>query len=355
LFNEHGPFVVDAENNVDFRDTAWTLTHSVLYIDNPVGAGYSFTSDDRGYAQSQDDVSRDLYFALVQFFLMFPCFIQNDFYITGESYAGKYIPALGHKIHYENHNSPPFKINLKGMAIGDGFSDPVSMLNYGSYLYNIGFLDYNTKLYFDKEEARAKALIEQGKYLEAFQVMDALLLGWNTTPSYYTNQTGFKRYYNYLKSHEPPEMNYYSSFVQQDHVRRSIHVGNQSFGDSYLMGKVEKYLQADIFKSVKPWVEELLNATENYRILMYSGQLDIIVASPLTDNFIRSMKWKHAEDFSKAQRKIWRVGKEIAGYAKAFGSFTQLVVRNAGHIVPFDQPGWSFDMINRFTTGKAFA
>ena len=41
-----------------------------------------------------------------------------------QSYAGKYVPAIGYKIHTENMNNPAVKINLKGLAIGDGWSDP---------------------------------------------------------------------------------------------------------------------------------------------------------------------------------------------------------------------------------------
>lgn len=118
---------------------------------------------------------------------------------------------------------------------------------------------------------------------------------------------------------------------------------------------MEKFLRNDMYQSVKPWIEDLLDAPEGYKILMYSGQLDIIVASTLTDNFIRTLRWNGANAFSKTQRNIWRVGKDIAGYAKSYGNFTQVIVRNAGHMVPYDQPKWSFDMINRFTAGKLFA
>jgi len=48
----------------------------------------------------------------------------------------------------------------------------------------------------------------------------------------------------------------------------------------------------DLMVSVKPWVEVLLNA--NIRTLFYSGQLDIIVAAPLTENFLRLTNWKGA-------------------------------------------------------------
>ena len=48
------------------------------------------------------------------------------------------------------------------------------------------------------------------------------------------------------------------------------------------------------------------------------------------------------------------VGGDLAGYAKTVGNFTAVLVRNAGHMVPYDQPKWAFDLINRFTSGKSF-
>ena len=48
------------------------------------------------------------------------------------------------------------------------------------------------------------------------------------------------------------------------------------------------------------------------------------------------------------------IGDDLAGYVKEVGDFTQVLVRNAGHMVPYDQPKWSFDLINRWTSGKKF-
>lgn len=36
---------------------SWGKNHSLLFIDNPVGTGFSFTDDDRGYATNQTTVS----------------------------------------------------------------------------------------------------------------------------------------------------------------------------------------------------------------------------------------------------------------------------------------------------------
>jgi hypothetical protein len=52
-------------------------------------AGYSFTDSDDGYAKNESAVGEDLYNALLQFFQLFPELQKNEFYVTGESYAGK--------------------------------------------------------------------------------------------------------------------------------------------------------------------------------------------------------------------------------------------------------------------------
>ena len=89
LFVENGPFVVDKALNLTERTIAWSRKYSMIYIDQPAGTGFSFTDDDKGYAKNQYDVSRDLYEALVQFYTLFPEMLNNDFYVTGESYAGR--------------------------------------------------------------------------------------------------------------------------------------------------------------------------------------------------------------------------------------------------------------------------
>lgn len=59
-------------------------------MDNPVGAGFSFTNDSSGYARDEDGVSEGMYEFLQQFFQVFYDYKNNEFYITGESYAGKH-------------------------------------------------------------------------------------------------------------------------------------------------------------------------------------------------------------------------------------------------------------------------
>ncbi|XP_072365490.1 probable serine carboxypeptidase CPVL isoform X2 [Scyliorhinus torazame] len=286
LFVEHGPYVVTKNLTLEARKVPWTSKYSMLYIDNPVGTGFSFTDHDEGYAQNEDDVGRDLYSALLQFFQIFYEYQQNDFYATGESYAGKYVPAIGYHIHMHNPTAK-VKINFKGMAIGDGLCDPEVLF-------------------------------------------DALLNGDVVKyPSFFKNATGCTNYYNFLQCTEPLDQIYFGAYLSRSEVRNSIHVGNLTFHDG---SEVEKHLLNDFMQSVKPWVAILMN---NYRVLMYSGQLDVIVAAPLTERFLLTVPWSKAEEFKNAKRYFWFINRsdtEVAGYVRNVGDFYQRVVNTAQSI-----------------------
>ncbi|XP_004045281.1 probable serine carboxypeptidase CPVL [Gorilla gorilla gorilla] len=352
LFVEHGPYVVTSNMTLRDRDFPWTTTLSMLYIDNPVGTGFSFTDDTHGYAVNEDDVARDLYSALIQFFQIFPEYKNNDFYVTGESYAGKYVPAIAHLIHSLNPVRE-VKINLKGIAIGDGYSDPESIIGgYAEFLYQIGLLDEKQKKYFQKQCHECIEHIRKQNWFEAFEILDKLLDGDLTSdPSYFQNVTGCSNYYNFLRCTEPEDQLYYVKFLSLPEVRQAIHVGNQTFNDGTI---VEKYLREDTVQSVKPWLTEIMN---NYKVLIYNGQLDIIVAAALTERSLMGMDWKGSQEYKKAEKKVWKIFKsdnEVAGYIRQVGDFHQVIIRGGGHILPYDQPLRAFDMINRFIYGKGW-
>ena len=88
---EHGPYFVTDQLKLKPRSTAWSLPYNILYIDQPVGTGFSFTKNDLGYATNQEMVADGLYEAMRQFYTLFPDLLQSDLYITGESYAGNNI------------------------------------------------------------------------------------------------------------------------------------------------------------------------------------------------------------------------------------------------------------------------
>lgn len=152
LFAENGPFSIKSETEIELREFRWSKTHSVVYIDNPVGTGFSFTNED-GFAQNETIIGEHLFEALQQFFTLFPDLQKNEFYVTGESYAGKYVPAISYTIMKKNP-SAEVKINLKGLAVGNGLCDPINQLTYAEYLFELGLIDQKSKQLLTKLEAQ---------------------------------------------------------------------------------------------------------------------------------------------------------------------------------------------------------
>ncbi|XP_013195146.2 venom serine carboxypeptidase-like [Amyelois transitella] len=340
LFTENGPIRV-RNNKLERRKYHWALNHHLIYIDNPVGTGFSFTDDPKGYCTDQVRVGEELYSSVVQFLQLFPELQSNKFFVTGESYAGKYVPALAYTIHKKNPDAK-IKVNLKGLGIGNGFSDPVHQIEYGEYLSQIGLIDFNQKKVFEDYQAEIKYNIEQERWANAINTMDTLI------QSFY-NLSGFTTHFNILHTSTYSKDIDFGDFIQKSTIRQQIHVGNYAFNDGSV---VEQNLNQDIMKSVAPWIAELL---DHYNILIYNGQLDIIVAYPLTVNFLSNLNFTAADVYKTAERYIWSVDGEVAGYVKGAGRLVEVMVRNAGHMVPGDQPKWALDMITRLTHEETLA
>ncbi|KAM3822176.1 putative serine carboxypeptidase CPVL isoform 3-T6 [Vipera latastei] len=311
LFVEHGPYVVQKNLSLTERKFPWTSKFSMLYIDNPVGTGFSFTDDPKGYAKNEDDVGRDLYSAIVQFFQLFPQYQKNDFYATGEMLGG-----------------------------------------YADFLYQIGLVDEKQRIYVQNQSDLGQQYIQQKKWKEAFEVFDILLNGDKTgSPPYIETVSGCSNYFNFLQCQDPEDQKYFGKLLSLPNIRKSIHVGNLTFHDGSM---VEEYLIEDIMKTIKPWLAVLM---DHYRVLLYNGQLDIIVAAPLTERFLPTVPWGKVKEYKNAERIVWRIHNkdpEVAGYVRQVGEFYQVIVRGGGHILPYDQPERALDMMDRFIMGKGW-
>jgi vitellogenic carboxypeptidase-like protein len=107
---------------------------------------------------------------------MFPNYQQRDFYIAGQSYGGKYALSVAYKIHKTNQELPAVRINLRGLILGAPFVDPVSMIDFGEFMYNIGLIDENGRAHFDQKYAEAKDLISKGRWLDVDNVRGIIIL-----------------------------------------------------------------------------------------------------------------------------------------------------------------------------------
>lgn len=345
MLMENGPFGVNSNGKAEARKYTWQQNYNMLYIDNPVGAGFSFTDNAAGYATNEVDVGNNLFSAVRQIGKMFPEFFKNGFYITGESYAGKYIPALGHAIYSKRQSTDPWdRINLKGLAIGNGVTDPVHQILFGEYFYQLGFIDSNALAIFNQYQTIALQQIAVGNYTGAMLYTFSLI---NTPTCLFNNLTGFTSPYNYLRlDGYNPAMTQAGNFMLNSGIKKYLHVGNRTWTPFADKNTVLGYLQGDIMDSVAPWVQELI---DNYRVFIYNGNLDLLISPTLTHNYLSYLTFNGYTDYKVAKRNFWYVNSQLAGYYKKAGGLTEVTVRNAGHMVPYDQPEVALDLINKLT------
>ncbi|CAI9087528.1 OLC1v1021612C4 [Oldenlandia corymbosa var. corymbosa] len=117
---EIGPFLVDkGGKSLKYNPYAWNSEANMLFLESPIGVGYSYTNTSTDYEKLGDDfTAKDAHAFLLKWFLKFPLYRNRTFFIAGESYAGKYVPELAELIHDKNED-PSLSINLKGILLGN--------------------------------------------------------------------------------------------------------------------------------------------------------------------------------------------------------------------------------------------
>jgi len=339
----HGPIITTVDGNnqlsgVEKNPYSWGRKHNMLYIDNPVGAGFSFSDK---MPETQMEVTNNLYEFLQQWYTLFPMYQSNPFYPFGESYAGKFVPSLTRHIHERNQeDDDKIKINLVGMGIGDGWMSPYHNARYANQLYQVGLMDEQDHDYCLAQEQTTQDLIDAGNLYEAWQ-------SWNNEFGYFLTKMDCGYYYNIAICDFDPAEDNYEDFCNLASTREALHVGQMPFpnpGDVYF-SMINVFMESQMHD-----IEFVLNA--GYKTLIYDGNFDIICNHSGILDMIADMQWDGKADYDKAMRTVYHYGSEVVGYLKKAQNLDLLVVRNAGHMVPLSQPPWAQQMIEDFTSGN---
>ncbi|XP_049525024.1 LOW QUALITY PROTEIN: venom serine carboxypeptidase [Dermacentor silvarum] len=357
FFAENGPYVLSADGSeIKYREINWATRYSVLYVDQPVGTGFSFTENEAGYARNQTDVGRDMLEFLQQFFTLFGELAENELYLSGESYAGKYVPTVGATLH-ENADSMRVKLNFRGIAYGNGITDPINMMFVGEVIYGVGLIDRSAADYMMSVAREAVQHIRAGNTYEALMLMDKLFFGIVTEgkgSTFFKNVTGYSYYYNYLTHTEPNGSRAYKVFLPKPRARRALHVGDRKFSTTREV--VVSHFLDDFMRSAVPQFTEVLE--NGYKVLVYSGPLDLCVPTTMSENFLAHVAWAHADRWTHAPQHTWwsADGQQLYWLQEDCENLNFVVVRNGGHELPYDQPEAMMELITAFIDGtKPFA
>ncbi|KFO34999.1 retinoid-inducible serine carboxypeptidase [Fukomys damarensis] len=362
-FEEIGPL----DGDLKPRRTTWLQAASLLFVDNPVGTGFSYVNTSDAYAKNLAMVASDMLVLLKTFFNCHKEFQTVPFYIFSESYGGKMAAGIGLELHKAVQEGA-IKCNFSGVALGDSWISPVdSVLSWGPYLYSMSLLDDAGLAEVSAMAEKVLAAINRGFYKEATQL-------WGEAELIIEKNTDGVNFYNILtKSTPDPARKSSLEFVpnhlvrlSQHHVRRL----NQDALSQLMNGPIRKKLkiipeditwgaqssyvfismEEDFMKPAISIVDELLEAGVN--VTIYNGQLDLIVDTMGQEAWLRKLKWPELPRFSQLKWKALHSSPkslETSAFVKSYKNLSFFWILGAGHMVPADQGDMALKMMRLVT------
>lgn len=125
------------DSDLNPRNFTWIKTHNVLFVDNPVGTGYSYVDDLELLTEDNAQIARDLVELLRGFYKKLPQFKTVPLHIFGESYGGKMAVDFARLLIREIENAK-IESNLETVAMGDSWISPIdSVLSWAPFLLQL--------------------------------------------------------------------------------------------------------------------------------------------------------------------------------------------------------------------------
>ncbi|CAJ0569096.1 unnamed protein product, partial [Mesorhabditis spiculigera] len=135
FLTEMGPFRPTKDNGSSLVENvySWNKLANMLYLESPRDIGYSYRDKTapKDDLYNDDKTAVDNVLALQAFFARFPEYKNRDFYVTGESYGGVYVPTLTNLLVKMIQNGTLPYVKLVGMAVGNGALNRMDLVNSG--------------------------------------------------------------------------------------------------------------------------------------------------------------------------------------------------------------------------------
>lgn len=390
LLAELGPWrTLPDGSGLEWFEHRWNKIANIIFMESPQCVGYSYSIDES--CTSTDNVTAaDNHAALQDFFSKFPEYKTNEFYITGESYAGIYVPTLSARI----VDDPEF--NFQGFAVGNAVTDDVTMANaYPYFAWARGLI--GTELWEDlvdnccvngnssdcefykssNNQCRlAVAQVENVQWRIGLNPYDVYAECYGGAPSkqglyeynehevtimlpYGRNRPDDSSYSELLGEYIAKGSNVTvripcsytddrETYLNRQDVREALHVPSN----------VQYWLPCSSIGYVKQYVDvraEYIKVLERgHRVLAYFGDLDMAcdhlggmwfiesLNRPLVESF---KQWFYPDDMGFSQ---------IAGFVIQYEQMKFVSVKGAGHFVPTDSPLAAYQMFERFLNNEPY-
>ncbi|KAL8241163.1 hypothetical protein R6Q59_014518 [Mikania micrantha] len=325
LFYENGPFKIEKNSSLVWNDYGWDQASNLLFVDQPTGTGFSYTSDKRDIRHDEQGVSDDLYDFLQAFFKEHPEYAKNDFFITGESYAGHYIPAFAARVHEGNKAKQGIHINLKGFAIGNGLTDPlVQYKAYTDYALDMGLIKESDYTNINRKLPACETAIKLCG-TDGTTACMAAYLACNSIFSSIKSIAGNINHYDIRKQCEGRlcyDFSDMEDLLSKKSVKEALGVGDIDFVSCSSV--VYQAMILDWMRNLEIGIPRLLE--DGIKLLVYAGEYDLICNWLGNSRWVHAMEWSGQKEFVASVDAPFEVDGSEAGLLKSHGPLSFLKV-----------------------------
>ena len=356
LFQENGPFKLNRSNfSLSENKYSWNNQANLLYVDQPIGVGYS-TASSSDYVTTEDQVAKNLLEFLTGFLAKFPEFLGREFYVAGESYGGHFVPAIAdylNKVRYQFVDDPnaKFSLNLKGIMIGNGYINPWvqyeghakfalmnDLIGYEEYVtLLLGFRECETMMRFNIDGGQEKCETLYGQIVTNDKQASYDQIGYNTPNLKFNN-------YDITKPCLGPlcyDFGFLDTYMNKQAVKHSLGVKESKSWDLCNMNVGGEMAIKDLRTNMTPLLTDLL--TSGVKVLLYHGELDMICNWVGGEMAANSIDW-----FGEVQFKATKFKNIGFGLLKNYANLFFIKFSDSGHMVPYDQPENALKMLTWF-------
>lgn len=345
------------------NEYSWNKVANMLYLETPVGVGFSYSTETSSYETVNDQITaRDNLVFLKHWFVKFPQYRHRDLFITGESYAGHYIPQLAKLMIQFNKKEKLF--NLKGLALGNPVLEFATDFNsraeffwshglvsdstYRMFTSVCNYSRYVSEYYRDSVSPLCSKVMSQvgretSKFVDKYDVtLDVCISSVLSQSKIISPQQVNERIDVCV---EDKTVNY----LNRKDVRRALHAHLVGVRRWDVCSNILDYELLDIEIPTISIVGSIIKA--GIPVLVYSGDQDSVI--PLTGS--RTLVHGLAKQLglnTTVPYRVWFEGQQVGGWTQVYGNILSFAtIRGASHEAPFSQPERSLMLFKSFLKG----
>ncbi|OIW18638.1 hypothetical protein TanjilG_13390 [Lupinus angustifolius] len=360
---EIGPFHIRPDGKTLYLNPySWNQVANILFLDSPAGVGFSYSNTSSDIQNNGDKkTAEDSLEFLLRWFERFPQYKGRDVFITGESYAGHYVPQLSQAIVKHNLKNKKNAINLKGYMVGNALTDDVhDHLGVAEFMWSSGLIsDQTYKLlnlscgnqsFVHASDACAQiqgiAYTEIGN-IDPYSIFTPPCSANHSQSNQLLRRKLSSRIGKFSEEYDPCTESHSTVYFNLPEVQKALHVDPAHKPAKWEPCSDEVHSNwKDSPKTVLDIYRELIPS--GLRIWVFSGDTDAIIPVTSTRYSIAALKLPTVSPW-----RAWYHDGQVAGWTQGYAGLTFVAVRGAGHEVPLHKPKPALALVKAFLDGTS--